>query len=85
MAPCHRLSAEADTGPQNRRVVRNLEHDARRPRRATQGIRCGVTLVLSSQPPIALKRHPTEGTVGAAVHGLWGERAGEGDWSYVLA
>jgi hypothetical protein len=34
-------------------------------------------LVLSGQPTPALKRHSTEGTVGAAVHGLWEERAGE--------
>src|SRR4030095_12001696 len=60
-----------------RRVVRDLEHDARRSRRTTQRIRRGIALVFSSQPAVALKRYPADGTVDAAVHGLWGERTRE--------
>jgi hypothetical protein len=43
----------------------------------TQRIRGSVTMVLDCQPVSALKRHPIQGTVSAAVHGLRRERAGE--------
>ena len=64
-------------GPQDGRLLRNVEDDACRPRRTTQRIRGSVTVVLSDQPTIALKRHPSESTVGATFHGLRGERADE--------
>src|SRR4029450_9887900 len=43
----------------------------------TQWVRCRVALVFSGHPAVTLKSDPTESTVGAAVHGLRGECAGE--------
>src|SRR5262245_43730419 len=64
-------------GPHDWRVARNLEHDARRSRGTTQGIRGRVTVVLHNQLIAALKSHASERSIRSAVHGLWRERARE--------
>src|SRR5689334_7140363 len=72
-----RLRRGCGHGLDHRWFAGDLEHDAGRPRRTTQRIRVGVALVLSCQPIAALEKHASQSAVGATVHWLWGERAGE--------